>query len=379
MCTTSVYTARIDPEGPSFAAPSDLPLLLAGEQSGVPGFQMASSCRNGTCRTCICMLVSGPLGALAMREPDVAAAIAVVVAIVLAARAPLHHFVKRVLSESEVYSSLTFAAATLVILPVLPDRALGPFHAVNPHTLWLIVVLLMAVSAAGYVAVRTLGAGYGLPLAGLVSGFVSSAATIAAMGTRAKATPAMLAPAVAGAVLSTVATIVQLALLLAVTSPPVLRAMAVPLAAAGVAALFYAWLFMPSSMTIGPADQRLLGEAFDLSGALKLAGLIAAVLVASAALTERYGHAGTLVAAGIGGLADAHAPSVSIAGLVAGHKLAVADAARPILLAMTTNTMTKGLLAHTSGGGAFAWRVVPGLAVVIAAAWLGSVFAWAAN
>jgi uncharacterized membrane protein (DUF4010 family) len=315
-----------------------------------------------------------PLGALAMREPSLAAAIAVIVAIVLAARAPLHHFVKRVLSESEVRSALTFAAASLVILPVVPDRTIDPFDAINPHTLWLIVVLLMAVSAAGYVAVRTLGAGYGLPLAGLAAGFVSSAATIAAMGAPAKETPAMLGPAVAGAVLSTVATVMQLALLLAVASPQVLYTMALPLAAAGVAALLYAWLFSPSSMPNGPADQRLLGEAFDLSGALKLAGLLAAVLVASAALTERYGNTGTLIAAGMAGLADTHAPSVSIAGLVAGHKLAAADAVRPILLAMTMNTITKGLLAQTSGGGAFARRVVPGLAVVIVAAWLGAAF-----
>jgi uncharacterized membrane protein (DUF4010 family) len=194
------------------------------------------------------------------------------------------------------------------------------------------------------------------------------------MGAQAKETPAMLGPAVAGAVLSTVATVMQLALLLAVASPQVLYTMALPLAAAGVAALLYAWLFSPSSMPNGPADQRLLGEAFDLSGALKLAGLLAAVLVASAALTERYGNTGTLIAAGMAGLADTHAPSVSIAGLVAGHKLAAADAVRPILLAMTMNTITKGLLAQTSGGGAFARRVVPGLAVVIVAAWLGAAF-----
>ena len=59
MSTTTVYKACIDPDGASFEAPSDLPLLLAAEQSGVPGLQFASSCRNGTCRTCICRLISG--------------------------------------------------------------------------------------------------------------------------------------------------------------------------------------------------------------------------------------------------------------------------------------------------------------------------------
>ena len=142
-----------------------------------------------------------------MRQPALAAGVAVVVAILLAARTPLHHFVRSVLTESEVKDALIFAGATLVVLPLLPDRPLGPYGALNPHTIWIIVILVMAISAAGYVAVRMLGARFGLPIAGLASGFISSTATIGAMGARAAKAPDVLAAAVAGAVLSTVATI----------------------------------------------------------------------------------------------------------------------------------------------------------------------------
>ncbi len=51
-----VFTARLAPAGPSFAAPASLPLLQAAEQAGLA---LASSCRNGTCRSCICRLSSG--------------------------------------------------------------------------------------------------------------------------------------------------------------------------------------------------------------------------------------------------------------------------------------------------------------------------------
>ena len=57
-----VFTATIFPDGPRFAAPSSLPLLLAAElaeSAGLAGLKMESSCRNGTCRTCICLLTSG--------------------------------------------------------------------------------------------------------------------------------------------------------------------------------------------------------------------------------------------------------------------------------------------------------------------------------
>ena len=52
-----VFTARIEPGGALFAAPAELPLLLAAERAGVA--LLDSACRNGTCRVCICQLRSG--------------------------------------------------------------------------------------------------------------------------------------------------------------------------------------------------------------------------------------------------------------------------------------------------------------------------------
>ena len=52
----SVFQARLAPGAPVFEAPSNAPLLLAAERVGLA---LASSCRNGTCRTCIGQLVSG--------------------------------------------------------------------------------------------------------------------------------------------------------------------------------------------------------------------------------------------------------------------------------------------------------------------------------
>jgi uncharacterized membrane protein (DUF4010 family) len=129
------------------------------------------------------------LGGLAMREPDFAAGLGVVVAALLTARTALHRFVRSVLTEEEIRDLLIFAGATLVVLPLLPDHPIGPYDALNLRTVWLVVILVMAVSALGYVAVRLVGPRFGLPLAGLASGFVSSSATIGAMGTRAEKEP----------------------------------------------------------------------------------------------------------------------------------------------------------------------------------------------
>jgi uncharacterized membrane protein (DUF4010 family) len=320
----------------------------------------------------IALVLAVLVGALAVPEPMLAAGVGVVVAIILAARTPLHHFVGSVLTDDEVRSGLLLAGASLVVLPLLPDRPMGPYQALNPRSIWLVVVLLLAISAGGHVAIRTLGVRFGLPLAGLAGGFVSSTATIGAMAARAGKTPNLLAGAVAGAVLSTVATIVQLAALLAVISTPTLHAMAGSLIGAGLVAGAYGAVFtLQAFRQPPPEDSADAGQAFSLASALAFAGVLAVIMVVSAALSAQFGQAGAAVGAAAGGLVDAHAAGISMASLVADGHLAPAGAVVPILLGLTSNTATKLIFAFSSGQQAFAWRVIPGLMLVAAAAWLG--------
>ena len=52
----ATFSAVIAPDGWRFDAPADLTLLQAAAQAGI---ELPSSCRNGTCRTCLCRLKSG--------------------------------------------------------------------------------------------------------------------------------------------------------------------------------------------------------------------------------------------------------------------------------------------------------------------------------
>ena len=140
----------------------------------------------------IALILTALLGGLSMQQPALAGGLAVIVAVLLAARSPLHRLVRSALTEDELKDALIFAGATLVVLPLVPDRSMGPYGALNPHSIWILVILIMAISAAGYLAVRIVGARFGLPIAGLASGFISSTATIGALGARAAKTPTVL-------------------------------------------------------------------------------------------------------------------------------------------------------------------------------------------
>ncbi|SJZ40452.1 Uncharacterized membrane protein, DUF4010 family [Enhydrobacter aerosaccus] len=321
----------------------------------------------------ITLVLTTVLGGLAPREPALAAGLGALVAGLLHARSPLHGFVRSILSEEDVRDIMIFAGATLVVLPLLPDRPIGPYGALNLHTLWIIVILIMGVSTIGYVMIRIAGARFGLPLAGLASGFISSIATIGAMGERVIQAPAMLKSAVAGAVLSTVATIVQMAVLLAATNLAVLRTLALPLACAGIVAIAYGVFFTTRSMHEATESAYRPGRAFSLFSALVFAASLGTINLALAAFQHWFGSTGTLIAAAAGGFADTHAAAVSVASLVSAGEMTAHAAVIPILAALSTNTATKIVFAATKGGRSFALSVIPGLILVIAAAWVGLV------
>ena len=317
----------------------------------------------------VALVVTVILGGLAVGERLIAAGLSVAVAILLAMKEPLHRFVGQVLTEDEMRDALVLAAATLILLPLLPDRAMGPFNALNPHTIWLVVILVMAVGATGHAAVRIVGPRFGLPMAGLASGFISSTATIAAFGLRAAKTPALLRPAAAGAVLSSVATIAQMSLMLAATSPATLRVMTVPLLAAGAGALIYGLAFTLLALRGQAKHEPSTGRAFSLPTAMIFAATVAIITVGAAALREQFGQSGIIAAAALGGLADAHAAAVSVAALVAAGNAAPNEAVLPILAGLSTNTLSKMVFAVGSRSPRYALAVVPGLVLVLAAAW----------
>ena len=319
----------------------------------------------------VALLVAFLLGALAQQEPQLAAGLAVAVAILLAARESLRRLVSEALTEQEVHDGLLLGAAALVILPLVPDRTMGPFDAFNPFTLWRLVVVVMAIGAAGYVALRLLGPRLGLPLAGLASGFVSSAATIGAMGARAKREPSILRPAVAAAVFSTVATVAQMVVVVAATNASTLRELWPAMLAAGVMAMAYGLVFGLRALRDDADHQAPPGRAFEPRSALLFAATVGAILFVSAALNEWLGEAGLTLSAAAAGFADTHSAAISVASLVSAGKVTPEDAVVPILTAFTTNSLTKAVLAWTAGGRRFAFDIWPGLILVLAGAWGG--------
>ncbi|HEY0953699.1 MAG TPA: DUF4010 domain-containing protein, partial [Roseateles sp.] len=167
----------------------------------------------------IALLVTYLIGVLCMTAPLLGSPAAVVVTALLAARTRLHRFATQVLREQELHDGLLLGALALVVLPLMPQQPLPWLAGMKAHSLLGLMLLLLALQAAGHIALRLAGPQAGLALSGLMSGLVSSTATIATMGARARAQPGLALACAAGAVMSTCATWLQAQLMLFAMAP----------------------------------------------------------------------------------------------------------------------------------------------------------------
>ncbi|WP_210644454.1 DUF4010 domain-containing protein [Pseudomonas sp. Tri1] len=311
------------------------------------------------------------LGALCVSAPALAIAIGVVMAGLLASRQTLHHFARSQLTADELRDGLILLIAVLVVLPLAPDRYLGPYNAINLRTICTLTVMLMAVGALGHVAVRTLGTRYGYPLGAIASGFASATVTIASMGNIAAKQPTHLKVLSAAAVLSNLATLAQMALILSAVEPALLRWMWGPLLCGTLMTLLCGGMLM-LSRSRGRADEPIkAGGAFSLKLALTVTLMMTGITVLSSAMLDLFGQTGVVVTAVFSGLADAHASTASIASLAKAGLLPFDGIAVPVLMALSSNSLSKCAVAWFSGGRGFAAYVIPAQVLVTLAMWAG--------
>ncbi|MEW5514922.1 DUF4010 domain-containing protein [Pseudomonas asiatica] len=320
----------------------------------------------------IALLLVLTLGALSLDEPELATAVGVVLTVLLALRRELHHFVLQQLSEEELRDGLMLLTVALVVLPLTPDRFMGPYGALNPRTICTLVVLLMTVGALGHIAMRLVGPRFGLPLSAIASGFASGTATIALLAHEARRQVTAVRPLAAAAVLSNLASIAQFALVLGIVDRHLLKPFVASIGLGTVGTVVYGTLLLaPWRSDQGTSTAHQGDGAFDLFTALIITVALTGIALFCAFLLHHLGHNGVSIAAFISGLADAHVATASVASLVVAGRLGVDGLVVPGLLALTGNTLTKCILSLGSGGCSFGRYLVPGQLVILGAMWLG--------
>jgi len=285
-------------------------------------------------------------------------------AVLLQWKVRLHQFVGR-LSEADVAALMRFALIALVILPLVPNNTYGPYHVLNPFEIWLMVVFIVGISMAGYVAFKLLGARGGAVAAGLLGGLISSTATTVSYAQR---SASRRGPAGALVILlASTAVFGRVLFELLVVAPSVLPATAGPLVTMLLVMSLVCLTFYLGRVRNSPAPPPDSEPPSELRAAVAFGLLYAAVLLGVAFAQDRFGSAGMYLVAGLSGLTDMDAITLSTARMMKSDALELGTGWRLIMVGALANLVFKGSIVVFLAQGELRRRVVAGFSVAVAA------------
>jgi uncharacterized membrane protein (DUF4010 family) len=288
----------------------------------------------------VAMLVMFLVGACVVAGHAAAAtAVGGTVAVLLHLKPQMHALAAKI-GDRDFTAIMQFALISLVILPVLPNRAFGPLQVWNPFKIWLMVVLIVGISLGGYVIYKFVGPRAGLLANGILGGLISSTATSVSMARLSKQSPAAADQAAFVILAASAIVFVRVAILVGVMGPAFLRSAGGPLAAMFVTlAALGLWNWRGVRGESAPALEQ--ENPSELKPAILFGLLYAVVLLAVAAVKQYFGESGLYAVALLSGLTDMDAITVSITQLVHSAQVAPDTGWRLILVAAMSNLVFK--------------------------------------
>lgn len=254
------------------------------------------------------------------------------------------------LTRRDLISILQFGVLSLVILPILPNRDIGPYAALNPAQIWWMVVLVSGVSLSGYAALRFFGQRHGAPLLGLLGGLVSSTATTLIFSRHARDEPLLGRTALLVILLANLVVLVRLGVVTAVVQPSLLPALLPVLGGGLLAGTAIVALLWRGLGTQGEPPELELRNPTEIRAAVGFGLAYALVLLLSAALADYFGNRGVYAVALFSGLTDVDAITLSSLRLFGMDKLLAGETVTTILLALLSNLLFKlGIVAVVGG------------------------------
>jgi uncharacterized membrane protein (DUF4010 family) len=308
-------------------------------------------------------LLTFVLGCLAMAGyTSITVASAVVATVILGLKPVLHRWVER-LEGGELHALFRLLLMSAVVLPVLPDRNMGPWQALNPRAIWWLVVLVATVSFIGYFAVKIAGPRKGLGLTAAAGGLASSTATTFSFSRIARVEPALTRLLSAGVLLACSIMFARVLALVSAVNPALVKELAWPLGTMTVVGLSIAGLLWRRSGEGLDQTRLQLKNPVEIGKALQFGIVFALISLLAHGLLERYGEAGLYYLAAISGIADVDATTLSLSSMA---KTGVDPAVTTKAIVITTivNSLSKGCIAWFLAGSVMGRRVLLGLVVI---------------
>jgi uncharacterized membrane protein (DUF4010 family) len=269
----------------------------------------------------------------------------------------------RAVSKQELNAALELLVISVIVLPLLPNRGMGPWGVFNPRNMWLVVVLVAGLSFVGFVATRLIGEKKGLAITGAVGGIASSTAVTLAMAEQSRETTSLSHAAAAAAILASTVMAVRVAVLAATINVSIVPRLLPPLVVMALAGAIIAWVLARADRSQAvPAGERLQNP-FNLRQAILFGVIYALVLLGARAAREYFGSGGSFAAATLGAIADVDAVTIAFTQMGPGETRWALGAAA-ISAAVVVNTMVKLVVGLMRGSPVFRRDLAAGLSVM---------------
>ncbi|HSH41560.1 MAG TPA: DUF4010 domain-containing protein [Arenicellales bacterium] len=260
-------------------------------------------------------------------------------AVLLHWKDPLHDFTRRIGAE-EFRAIIQFVLIALVLLPILPNRAYGPFAVLNPFKIWLMVTLIVGINLVSYVIHRAMTARKGALVGGILGGMISSTATTVSHARQSSA--AGIRPQTMAVVIVMASAVVNIRILIeiGIIGPGLLAQALAPFAILLVFMTGCTLLLLRRETEAGATELEHRNPA-EVRTALSFGVLFAVVILVVAAVESKLGIEAVYVVAAVSGLTDVDAMTLSIADLFQAGRMDAGDAWRVILVASLSNLLFK--------------------------------------
>jgi uncharacterized membrane protein (DUF4010 family) len=342
-------------------------MLFAGVLGAILVMRMQHPERSGI-TTELAAIATFALAALCLTtDRQFGAGLGIVLALILAERDQMRHFVLEGISDQEYIDTLTFLGLIFIIYPLLPAGTYGPFGFFDPRKIWLFVILVSGVSYVGYFLTKYAGDARGALLTAVLGALASTTAYTTGISRAVAEAPDTAIPAARNALIANSILFPRMLLIVAVVSPTLAIA-GVPSFAAMMLAGFGAALILG----VAPHDDGATVAAstfrnpFSLAPALKFGVVFTVVLFVVQVAKHYFGYGGQLAVSAIGGLVDVDAISLSLAGFVNAGTSPARDAVIGMTLAAAVNAIFKSGIAQTSHQPAFYLRLMAGFVIMFA-------------
>ena len=272
----------------------------------------------------------------------VASVVTVVCLLLLTLKDYLHRLARRVELE-DVEATLKFAVISVIILPLLPNETFGPppLDVINPYKIWLMVVLIAGLNFLGYVLVKVFGNEHGLVVTGILGGLVSSTAVTLSFSQRSRHEPAMSSAFVLAIVVAWTIMFLRVVVIVGMVNPALAGGLGMALGLMAAAGLLVSLVLWRRTRFHGKGVVTPGTNPFELGEAIKFGLLFGVVTVVARAAEVYLGETGLYIAGALAGLTDVDAISLSMANLAAAEPENLTIAARTIVIAVISNTLTK--------------------------------------